>query len=218
MNLEGDNMPGITGTENKVLMEQARIALRGKWGLAVGACLVSMLIGVAIQSIPIAGSLLYLFVAGPMMVGISMFSLAVSRNRNPQFEQIFYGFKKYGVSLGAYLLFILFILLWALLLIIPGIIAAISYSMLFFIIAEDDSIGPLEAIRKSKQMMYGHKWKYFCLCLRFLGWGLLCLLTLGIGFLWLGPYMSVSYAKFYDDLLQQSNPQEKADDTAFSFE
>lgn len=70
--------------------------------------------------------------------------------------------------------------------------------MTFFIIAENDSIGPLEAVTKSKEMMDGNKWKLFCLGWRFFGWALLCILTLGIGFLWLMPYMVVSYAKFYD--------------------
>jgi uncharacterized membrane protein len=90
-----------------------------------------------------------------------------------------------------------------LLLIVPGIIAALSYSMTYFIIAENDSIGSLEAITKSKEMMRGNKWKLFCLCCRFLGWILLCILTIGIGFLWLYPYMMVSFAKFYDDIKRQ---------------
>ncbi|GHT57847.1 hypothetical protein FACS18945_2990 [Bacteroidia bacterium] len=89
---------------------------------------------------------------------------------------------------------------WSLLLIIPGIIAAISYSMTFYIIADDPAISAMDAINKSKKMMYGYKMKYFCLSLRFLGWALLCILTLGIGFLWLMPYIQVTFAKFYDDL------------------
>jgi len=52
--------------------------------------------------------------------------------------------------------------------------------------------------------MDGYKWKYFCLGLRLLGWALLCVLTLGIGFLWLIPYAQVSVAKFYDDV--KANP------------
>jgi len=95
---------------------------------------------------------------------------------------------------------IIFTVLWTLLLIIPGIIAAISYSMTFFIMADDDSIDAMAAIDKSKAMMNGYKMKYFRMNLRFLGWSLLCFLTLGIGFLWLIPYMYVSYVKFYDDI------------------
>ena len=187
-------------TENAVLMKQAREALSGKWGLAVGTFVVYMLIMCTLQIVPVAGTIASLIIGGPMAVGIAIFSISISRNQDARLSQIFDGFNKFGVSLGAYLLIILFIILWMLLLIIPGIIAAISYSQTFFIIAEDDSIGSMEAIDKSKKMMDGYKWKYFCLCLRFLGWALLCILTLGIGFLWLGPYMMVSYAKFYEDI------------------
>jgi len=70
-----------------------------------------------------------------------------------------------------------------LLLIVPGIIAAISYSMTFFILVEDNSIGVNEARKKSVKMMDGYKWKYFRLGLRFFLLALLCILTLGIGFL-----------------------------------
>ena len=58
----------------------------------------------------------------------------------------------------------------------------------------------MEAIDKSKAMMKGYKLKFFYLQLRFLGWALLCILTLGIGFLWLIPYAYVSMAHFYDDI------------------
>lgn len=84
--------------------------------------------------------------------------------------------------------------------IIPGLIAALSYSMTFFIIADDNSIDGFEALKKSKQMMKGYKWKYFCLNLRFLGWLVLCILSLGIGFLWLIPYVQVTNANFYEDI------------------
>jgi len=211
-------MTGINWTENRVLMQQARESLRGRWGLAIGAWVVFVLISVALSSIPKAGGLFSLIITGPMSLGLAIFSLALSRDRDPKFEQIFQGFQKFGVSLGVYLLSALFILLWALLLIIPGIIAGLSYSMIYFIIAEDDSIGPMEALRKSKKMMYGYKWKLFCMYMRFLGWALLCILTLGIGFLWLMPYMGLSHAKFYDDLLKISGPQVRAGEATFAFE
>ena len=94
----------------------------------------------------------------------------------------------------------IFVILWALLLIIPGIIAAISYSQTLFIMVDDPNIGPMEAIDKSKAMMDGYKMKYFTLSLRILGLGLLCILTLGIGFFFLMPYAEVLYAAFYSDL------------------
>jgi len=187
-------------TENSVLMQNARESLNGKWGLAVGVSVIYLLIVGSIGIIPFVGSVASLFIAGHFAVGLSIFSLAISRNQDARIEQLFLGFNNYVTILGAYLLMILYILLWALLLIIPGIIAALSYSMTFYILADDDTIKAQEALDKSKKMMDGYKWKYFCLGLRFIGWALLCLLTLGIGFFWLIPYIHVSVAKFYDDI------------------
>jgi uncharacterized membrane protein len=186
--------------ENTELMAEARETLSGNWGLAIATFLVYGIIISIFQVIPTVGPVLVLFIAGPMLVGISMFSLSLSRGENARLEQIFEGFKNYGTVLGAYLLMVVLILLWMLLLIIPGIIAAIAYSQTFYILAEDDAISSMDALKKSKEMMDGYKWKYFCLGLRFIGWALLCILTLGIGFLWLSPYIQISYAKFYEDL------------------
>jgi len=186
--------------ENTELMAEARESLSGNWGLAIATFLVYGIIISIFQVIPTVGPVLVLFIAGPMLVGVSMFSLSLSRGENARLEQIFEGFKNYGTVLGAYLLMVVLILLWMLLLIIPGIIAAIAYSQTFYILAEDDAISSMDALKKSKEMMDGYKWKYFCLGLRFIGWALLCILTLGIGFLWLSPYIQISYAKFYEDI------------------
>ena len=75
-----------------------------------------------------------------------------------------------------------------------------SYTMTFFVLADDHKTGPLQAIQKSKTMMKGHKLKLLRLQLRFLGWFLLALLTLGIGNLWVGVYYRAALAHFYDDL------------------
>ena len=187
-------------TENVVLMKMARESLKNKWGLAIGTFVVYLLINVIIQVIPIVGPITSLIITGPFTLGLVIFSLSISRNQETKLEDIFQGFNNFGTALGAYLLMALFTLLWTLLLLIPGIIAAISYSMTFYIIADEKSIGAMDAIDKSKKMMDGYKWKYFCLTLRFLGWSLLCILTFGIGFLWLVPYMQISMAKFYEDV------------------
>jgi uncharacterized membrane protein len=180
-------------TENVVLMRQAREALEGKWGLAIGACLIYILITSAVPAVNI-------IISGPMAVGMAGFSLKYSRRQQPELSDIFNGMNNFWNGLLAYLLVLIFVVLWSLLLIIPGIIAAISYSQTFFILSENPSMDPMAAIDKSKALMYGYKWKYFCLGLRFFGWALLCVLTLGIGFLWLIPWTQVTMAGFYDDL------------------
>ncbi len=86
---------------------------------------------------------------------------------------------------------------------IPACVAQIAYSQTSFIYANDAEIGAVDALKKSCLMMKGYKWKYFFLGLRFIGWGLLCILTFFIGYLWLFPYMMTSYAAFYEDVKAQ---------------
>ncbi|MDP1884805.1 MAG: DUF975 family protein [Candidatus Moranbacteria bacterium] len=187
-------------TENAILMKMARESLKGKWGLAIGVSVIYFLLVAGVQMIPRVGWIGSLLITGPMILGLTVFFLALSRNQDAKLEQLFEGFNNFGNSLAAYLLISIFVFLWALLLIVPGIIAALSYAMVFYIMADDKSIGATEAISRSKKMMDGYKWKLFCLKLRFLGWVLLSILTFGIGFIWLAPYVNASIAKFYDDI------------------
>ena len=193
-------MTTLSQTENKMLMANARDSLRGFWGLAIGALIIYFLVFCVLGLFPVIGTIATYIIVGPMTVGGVRFTLSVSRREKPEIGQLFSGFDRFGTHLAAYLLQTLFVCLWTLLLIIPGIIAALSYSMTYFIIAEDPSISASEAITKSKKMMKGNKWKLSYLGFRFTGWFLLVMLSFGIGFLWVGPYMYVSYAKFYDDL------------------
>jgi len=188
-------------TENPVLKEKALKSLEGKWGMAVGVSLIYMLIIGAFNTAPhYFGTIPTLLITGPMLLGYTLFSLSVARNKETSFEILFKGFNQFGTALVAYLLMVLFVILWMILLIIPGIIAALSYSMTFFILADDKSIDALDALKKSQKMMKGYKMKLFLLWLSFIGWALLCMLTLGIGFLWLMPYAQVSLSNFYDDI------------------
>lgn len=135
-----------------------------------------------------------------MLLGLAIFSLHLSRGQEAKVAQIFEGFSDFVRAFVAYILMCVFILLWALLLIVPGIIAALGYSQTFYILAEDKSITGPEALKKSKAMMMGHKMKLFLLGLSFIGWFLLGILTAGIGFLWILPYFQVTMAKFYQDI------------------
>ena len=181
---------------NRERMARARAALQGRWGLAIGGCVLFLVVTCAAGLLPVIGPLL---IAGPMSIGLAVFSLSLSRTTTSKPSEVFDGFDKFGVGVGAFFLKGLFTFLWSLLFVIPGIIAAFSYAMTYFILAEE-TIRPLDAITKSKQMMRGHKWELFCLGLRFTGWFLLCILSCGIGFLWLVPYIAVSLARFYDDI------------------
>jgi uncharacterized membrane protein len=218
---------GIGGSSNKELMARARTALSGNWGMAIlGYILYTVLKAsfsgfvvaavffvtfvsstagadpeVAVSGMGAFANLVELLVAGAFAVGFMGFFLGIAQDSEARLELLFVGFQRFFKSFGVYFFYSLFILLWTLLFIIPGIIAIFRYAMAFYIIADDEACGPLEAIGRSKEMMRGNKWKFFCLHWRFLGWGLLAVFfTFGIGFIWLVPYLQTSFAKFYEDV------------------
>ena len=100
------------------------------------------------------------------------------------------------------------VFLFSLLLIIPGIIAYLNYILVPFIMFDDENVNISDALKHSKRLMYGHRWQVFYLGCRFLGWGILCIFTLGIGFLWLIPYMITSYWHFYRSVIPEEGSSE----------
>jgi uncharacterized membrane protein len=192
---------------NRDIMTQARSQLNGKWGSVVLVAFIYVLIGIIPGSIPKIGGLINLVIGGPIAFGVTFYFLSFARGKNPVLEDLFKGFSVFSKTFIAYILIIVFIVLWALLLIVPGIIAAISYSQAFFILADNNEISAQDAIKKSKALMNGNKYRYFCLLCRFIGWFLLCVLSLGIGFLWLIPYVMTSNVKFYESLVQTEGAQ-----------
>lgn len=184
-------------TKNIDLMRSAKASLSGKWGLSALTTLVMLLI-IDASAITGIGPLL---LTGPLTVGFILFLRSIVADKeNAKLDTLFSGFNDFGRSFIAYLLVMIFVFLWTLLLIIPGIIMTFAYSMTMFIIADDKEISARDAIRRSKDMMRGYKWKLFCLYLRFFGWAILAILTFGIGFLWLVPYIQMSVLKFYEDV------------------
>ena len=93
-----------------------------------------------------------------------------------------------------------YVFLWTLLLIVPGVVKALSYAMTPFILNDKPELSANETIELSMEMMEGRKMDLFLLYLGFLGWALLCILTLCIGFLWLEPYVYAATAAFYEDV------------------
>ena len=92
------------------------------------------------------------------------------------------------------------------LLVIPGIVLALRYAMIGYIAAEsDDNMDAIEVMKKSATMMDGHKLEYFVLQLSFIGWLILCELTLGILAIWVMPYMTVTNIYYYEELKKQNN-------------
>ena len=204
----------ISTTRNQALMTLALQSLIGKWGIAIGAWLVFFIltefqIGWEWQgddggNYKVGLKIIGLIIGGPLSLGYTTLILLIARKQEPNFSILFSGFKRFGTSLAAYLLMCIYVILWTLLLIIPGIIACLRYSQTFYILSEDENISPLEAISKSKEIMIDNKWKLFCLYCRFIGWFMLCIITLGFAGLYVGPYFSQSCTNFYNDLINDN--------------
>lgn len=112
-------------------------------------------------------------------------------------------FSKFDIFLKAFLLQLLtnlFIALWTILFVIPGVVKAYSYSMAPFLMAEHPELSPSQAITASRQLMNGHKMELFLLDLSFIGWAILSALTFGLGSLLLNPYTNAAHAAFYRSL------------------
>lgn len=212
--------------------KEALAALKGRWGTAVLAGFLATLLGAItnagadfeweerINNVYIdRPEIVFLIVLAALVavcaflvlgsvvgVGYARFQLNLTdRNWTPTVGTLFSCFDNWKTTLATRLLKGLYVSLWTLLLIVPGIIASYSYSMTDYLLAEHPEMTAREAIRRSKEMMKGNRGRLFCLQISFIGWGILSALTLGIGNLWLTPYRQAAQAAFYLDLVKAEN-------------
>lgn len=143
---------------------------------------------------------IYFILGSIIKVGYMKFNLNLVDRLDSSLENLFAYFSYWQTTAAARFLQSIYIILWSLLFIIPGIVASYSYAMTEYILAEDPELTASEAISRSKQMMYGKRWRLFCLEFSFIGWSILCSFTLGIGNLWLTPYKQAAIAAFYREV------------------
>jgi uncharacterized membrane protein len=197
--------------ENYEIRKKARESLKGKWNIPVIAHLILFAVAISPGLFhPALQLILNLLFTGAFSFGMVALFLLLVRKKKHAVKNIFDGFRILERTIPLSLWMCLFILLWALLLIIPGIIAAFRYSMSYYILYDNPKIKAKDAIRKSKEMMLGYKWKLFCLHFSFIGWYLLGILTLGIGWLWVATYQGAATAIFYEELKKEKSTKKKA--------
>ena len=140
---------------------------------------------------------------GILSFGGAVLSISVMRG-GPTAFQAMSGFRWpfRTAALGA--LRTLLIAFWSLLFIIPGFYAAYSYRMAFYLLADHPDWSPLKALRESKRLMYGHRWRLACLDASFIGWFLLVGITRGLAGIFVAPYYAIANAAFYEDLLDRN--------------
>ena len=153
--------------------------------------LIFMLIAIAI----------FVFLFSPLEMGARKFYIEYLKN-NVNLSEIAFPFKSKSYLNIVKVLFItrLFIFLWSLLLIIPGIIKAYQYKFVSYILAENPELSASEALDISTEMTRGHKMDLFVMDLSFLGWYILGAICFGVGVFFVNPYRDTSFAMLYMQL------------------
>jgi len=143
---------------------------------------------------------IYVVLGSIIDLGYARFNLTLIDGEEGGIEQLFGYFPYWKSAVCARLLQGVYVFLWSLLLVIPGIVAMYSYAMTEFILAEHPEMSAGEAIAASKELMAGNRARLFCLGLSFIGWSILSSFTFGIGNLWLRPYRKAARAAFYREI------------------
>ena len=145
-------------------------------------------------------------------IGYSLYCLNVSRQQHTSYKDIFNAFEHFGRAFLISIIQGIFIFLWSLLFVIPGIIASYRYSMSYYVMYDHPEMSAIECIRESKRLMAGNKMLLFTLDLSFIGWFLLeyiveiitselFMISLPLVSIFLSPYHGITTAAFYDALL-----------------
>jgi uncharacterized membrane protein len=200
--------------------QRAKTTLKGNYWYAFGVTILVLLIsGIAegiVQLIAkgsdggtgIAGILsavITLFVSIPLGVGVNRFFIKISQGNIPQVSDVFYVYKS-GLLNTIIVMVVqgIFIFLWSLLLVIPGIIKSYQYFMIDYLLADNPNLNRKRAFEITKAMMRGNKWRTFVLGLSFILWILLCAATCGIGYFFLAPYVNTTFAHYYLEMKQKA--------------
>jgi uncharacterized membrane protein len=213
----------LTGLKSiSELRAAARERLKGNWGKSILTVLVYFILtllinsGSSYESIGWLVGLLTLVLSGAWSAGLLTYFIHLIRQKELSIKLLFSQLPRLIPFFILLLIQGIFILLWSLLLIVPGIIASIRYSQAFYILIDHPEMKASDAINRSKEMMDGQKWKYFLLMLSFIGWYILLIFVLvilsamglqilsiiafSIGMLGLMPYIYATQASFYEDL------------------
>lgn len=179
-------------------MNRAELKAKAKQQIKVPfwTLVVILLLQLLLCCIPYAS----IVIAPALNLSLCIIFLNVVRDRKVEISDLFSGFNKLGRAWWLYFLTGLFTALWSLLLIVPGIVKSYSYSMAYYVLADNPEMTAREALKESMRIMDGHKMELFVLHLSFLGWILLSYVTFGLSLFYVIPYMSATVANFYEGI------------------
>lgn len=187
------------------LKAMAKEQIRGNIGILFVVTLVmALLSGLAagvLSLIPVVGSIVAAVVVTPAFaLSMVRIYLALTLYTKPEVKDVFSGFDDFWAAFKVTFLSGLYIFLWSLLFVIPGIVKTYSYSMAMYVLAENKGMSATECINASKEMTNGHKMDLFVLSLSFIGWMMLGSITFGLAYIWVMPYMNATFANAYNSL------------------
>lgn len=182
----------------------AKEQIKGNIGMYFVCMLIVSAISSALSFIPRVGGILAFLFSAPMTLAFARIHLNMTKGEKVELKELLESFNDFGRSVLLNLLIVVFTILWSFLLIVPGIIKAISYSMSFYIMADNQDMDAFEALNESKRMMEGHKWEYFVLIISFILWWLLGAITCGLAFIYVEPYQNVTLANFYNKIKNEN--------------
>ena len=195
--------------KNQDYKNRALASLEGKWTNGVVAALIVALISEGISMIAttpmghVEGasfSSVWALLCLPLSWGFTVYFLNLIRQEDIDYGRLFDGYKDFVRIFVTELLVGFFVMLGCLFFIVPGIIIGLMLSQTAYVMKDDPTIGYIDAMKRSANLMKGHKSELFMLTLSFIGWFLLALLTLGLGLLLLAPYWFATTAHYYEDL------------------
>ena len=186
------------------LMRKARTLLEPHWILAIGVCLANAVIVAAPAELNSYGEIVSLLLAGPLQLGLCFFFLNLVKGKETRFELLFEGFKPLATVLLAYAIITTLTVVGLILLLVPGIVVALGFSMTYYIIAEDPEISFQTALEQSWKLTDGYKMELLELNLRFIPWYLLGLLCFIVGVFAVVPWHNTTLALYYHYLKENA--------------
>ena len=184
--------------QRKQAKRRALETLKYRWGEAIVVSLLYSIILAALSSVIGVGGLLF---GSILLIGYYTILIEASINKKFNIEKIISGLNGDTLSTRIVLSVIknIYIFLWSLLFIIPGIVKSYAYYLAEFIAMENPEMSASDCLRKSQELMDGHKKELFVLDLSFIGWHILCMFSFGIGYLFLAPYIAQTRIHYIDE-------------------
>lgn len=140
----------------------------------------------------------------PLGIGTTAFFVSLIESTDFEAKDLFKYYHDFVKIIGVTVLMGLVVMLGYICFVIPGIILTLSYSLVPIILIKKPELGIVETLKYSREKMQGHKLDAFVLGLSFIGWAILGTLTLGILYIWLFPYMQLTFTKFYLNILEEN--------------